>query len=55
VVMMLIGNKSDLSETGRQVKYEEGKEVADSIGIMFMETSAKDAENTEKALLALTN
>ena len=41
---MLVGNKSDL-EANRQVKTEEGKSLADSLGIKFLETSAKDAVN----------
>ena len=44
VVKMLVGNKSDL-EANRQVKTEEGKSLADSLGIKFLETSAKDAVN----------
>jgi Ras-related protein Rab-1A len=44
VVKLLVGNKSDL-EASRQVKTEEGKTLADSLGIKFLETSAKDAVN----------
>ncbi|MCL4112818.1 UNVERIFIED_CONTAM: hypothetical protein GTU68_029823 [Idotea baltica] len=44
VVKLLVGNKSDL-EANRQVKAEEGKNLADSLGIKFLETSAKDAVN----------
>ena len=50
----LIGNKSDL-ETSRQVKTEEGKTLADSLGIRFLETSAKEAINVEKAFTILSN
>jgi Ras-related protein Rab-1A len=49
-----VGNKSDL-EANRQVKTEEGKTLADSLGIKFLETSAKDAVNVEKAFTTLSN
>lgn len=54
VVKLLVGNKSDL-EANRQVKTEEGKTLADSLGIKFLETSAKDAVNVEKAFTTLSN
>ena len=54
VVKLLVGNKSDL-EASRQVKTEEGKTLADSLGIKFLETSAKDAVNVEKAFTTLSN
>ncbi|XP_064239461.1 ras-related protein Rab-17 isoform X2 [Aotus nancymaae] len=40
VLVMLVGNKTDLSEE-REVTFEEGKEFADSRKLLFMETSAK--------------
>ncbi|XP_017393241.1 ras-related protein Rab-17 [Cebus imitator] len=40
VLVMLVGNKTDLSEE-REVTFEEGKEFADSQKLLFMETSAK--------------
>lgn len=54
MVKLLVGNKSDL-EASRQVKAEEGKTLADSLGIKFLETSAKDAVNVEKAFTLLSN
>jgi Ras-related protein Rab-1A len=53
-VKLLVGNKSDL-ESSRQVKTEEGKELADSLNIKFLETSAKDSVNVEKAFITLSN
>lgn len=53
VPMLLIGNKSDLGEN-REVSKEEGKILADSLGIQFLETSAKDATNVEEAFLSLS-
>lgn len=40
VVVMLVGNKMDLSEQ-REVTFQEGKEFAESNSLLFMETSAK--------------
>ena len=54
VIKLLVGNKSDL-ESSRQVKFEEGKEFADSLGIQFIETSAKNSSNVEKAFFTLAN
>ena len=47
VFKILVGNKCDLVET-RQVSKEKGKQLADSYGIPFIETSAKNNENIEK-------
>lgn len=54
VIKLLVGNKSDL-ESQRQVSFEEGKEFADSLGVQFLETSAKNNSNVEKAFFALAN
>ena len=45
--MILVGNKTDLNER-RVVTTDEGKELADKLGISFYETSAKTGENVEK-------
>ena len=42
--MVLVGNKTDLSER-RQVSAEEGEAKAKELGVMFIETSAKDGVN----------
>lgn len=53
VTRLLVGNKCDLKsmrpEDKNVVAYDDGKELADSHGIHFLETSAKDAYNVEKA------
>lgn len=49
---LLIGNKCDI-DGKRQVSFEEGKELADSLGIPFMETSAKTSENVEQTFLRI--
>jgi len=41
---ILIGNKSDLEED-RQVSYEEGRLMAEKLGIKFFEVSTKNGEN----------
>ncbi|KAI9473800.1 MAG: ras family-domain-containing protein [Benjaminiella poitrasii] len=47
-VIMLIGNKCDL-ENNRQVSKEEAERFAEENGLYFLETSAKSAENVNKA------
>ena len=48
--IMLIGNKSDL-DARRQVSTNEGEMFAREHGLIFMETSAKTAQNVEEAFL----
>ncbi|CAK93535.1 unnamed protein product (macronuclear) [Paramecium tetraurelia] len=43
VIVVLVANKSDLND--RVVQYEQGKNLADSYGIKFFETSAKEGIN----------
>lgn len=51
---LLVGNKSDL--TGKRVvSTEQGKEFADSLGIEFLETSAKTSSNVEQAFLTMAS
>ena len=51
---LLVGNKSDLTAK-RVVSTEQGKEFADSLGIEFLETSAKTASNVEQAFLTMAS
>ena len=51
---LLVGNKSDLSGK-RVVSTEQGKEFADSLGIEFLETSAKTSTNVEQAFLTMAS
>ena len=53
IVKILVGNKCDLKDQ-RQVSYQEGKEFAESLGMQFLETSAKDKINIDEAFLTLT-
>ena len=50
-VKLLVGNKSDRSD--KVVPTERAKEFADELGIPFLETSAKNAENVEEAFLTM--
>lgn len=45
---LLVGNKSDMVAK-KAVSYDEGKNLADSYGIKFIETSAKSSHNVETA------
>ncbi|KAL1536205.1 Ras-related protein RABA5d [Salvia divinorum] len=48
VAKILVGNKLDLDNI-RDVSVEEGKSLAESEGLFFMETSALDSTNVKKA------
>ncbi|KAL8025639.1 putative small GTP-binding protein [Plasmopara halstedii] len=49
---LLVGNKSDLTAK-RVVSTDAAKEFAESLGIEFLETSAKNAANVEKAFMMM--
>jgi len=49
---LLVGNKSDMADK-KVVEYTVAKEFADSLGIPFLETSAKSATNVEQAFLTM--
>jgi small GTP-binding protein len=51
---LLVGNKADLV-TKRAVDYNTAKEFADSLGIPFIETSAKNNTNVQKAFLTMAS
>lgn len=48
VKKLLVGNKCDL-QSKKVVSYDEAKELADSLQMPFMETSAKNSHNVEQA------
>mmetsp|Transcript_29843 Transcript_29843/g.30278 ORF Transcript_29843/g.30278 Transcript_29843/m.30278 type:complete len:206 (+) Transcript_29843:133-750(+) len=49
---LLVGNKSDKGD--KVVSSEKARAFADSLGIPFLETSAKNASNVEEAFLTMT-
>jgi len=51
---MLIGNKCDWEEK-RAVSTEQGQQLADELGIPFLEVSAKNNINVEKAFYSLAS
>jgi small GTP-binding protein len=48
VPLVVVGNKCDLVDK-RKVTYEEGQELAKSLGLILLETSAKTNQNIEDA------
>lgn len=50
VIIMLVGNKTDLSDK-RQVSTEEGERKAKELNVMFIETSAKAGYNVKQVRL----
>jgi len=53
VMKLLVGNKCDL-ESQRTISSLKGEELAKSLGVPFIETSAKTTKNVEEAFLRLT-
>ncbi|MCO5587638.1 hypothetical protein L7F22_041588 [Adiantum nelumboides] len=51
MTIMLIGNKCDLAHR-RAVTFEEGQQFAKENGLIFMETSAKTAQNVEEVFIS---
>jgi len=49
---ILVGNKSDWTDK-RAVTVDQGRELADELGIRFMETSAKVNDGVEEAFFTL--
>jgi Ras-related protein Rab-2A len=50
MTITLIGNKCDLSHR-RAVSKEEGEQFAKENGLLFMEASAKTAQNVEEVIV----
>ncbi|CAN6353428.1 unnamed protein product [Urochloa humidicola] len=54
VCKLLVGNKCDLVDS-KVVDTEQAKDFADSLGIPFIETSAKESINVEEAFLTMSS
>jgi len=52
IPFLLVGNKSDLTEQ-RQVSEEEAQQLADKMGVRYVETSAKFRNNVDKVFFDL--
>lgn len=52
VIIMLVGNKTDLSDK-RQVSTEEGERKAKELNVMFIETSAKAGYNVKQVIIII--
>lgn len=48
VIIMLVGNKTDLGPEKRQVEHEQGVHKATELNVMFIETSAKAGYNVKQ-------
>ena len=53
VVKVLVGNKSDVSDSKREVTYDEGRNLALELGMKFYETSARDNINVTEMFMAI--
>lgn len=53
--LILVGTKADLNDTERKVSYEEGLELAQKLGIPFIEVSAKTGANVDEAFFMLAS
>lgn len=48
IIIALAGNKADLASTRRAIPTEEAEKYAQEEGLLFLETSAKDASNVSE-------
>lgn len=54
VVKLLVGNKADLTDE-RRISTEEGREFAESMGLHFLESSAKSDLNVESTFTGVAD
>ena len=55
VIGVLIGNKSDIEDETRVIKYEDAKLFGEKYGLKYFEVSAKTDKYIKKAIVALLN
>ncbi|BFZ52992.1 GTP-binding protein of the rab/ypt [Savitreella phatthalungensis] len=53
IIIALAGNKHDLAEDKREVATEDAQAYAAEAGLVFFETSAKDAHNVQELFMAI--
>ncbi len=51
---LLVGNKADLTNK-KTVDFDTAEQLADSLGLTFLKTSAKNAQNVEQAFLTMAS
>jgi len=51
VILILVGNKSDIPDTEREVSSAEGESLANELGMLFIETSAKSGNNVKASFI----
>ncbi len=51
LIKLLIGNKINFDNNNREVSYEEGKKLAESNGMNFIETNPENIESFNKTFL----
>ncbi|XP_005993187.1 ras-related protein Rab-39B-like [Latimeria chalumnae] len=54
LILVLIGHKSDLTAL-RKVSQDEGETLASALGVQYIETSARNNQNVDRAFEMLTN
>jgi GTPase SAR1 family protein len=54
VCRILVGNKDDLTSS-KAVSYEQAKQLADEMDMLYFEVSAKTGQNVEAAFTALVS
>lgn len=54
IISVIVGNKCDLADK-REISYETAKQFADSFGMKYVETSAKDDVNVKKIIKEMSD